>query len=106
MGRGELRATSDRSRSRRRRLRRRDLEPDFLVDLDAVRSAARNRRMFNAIHVERIFSKLVWAKDGDSSLQRRDARVIVASVSDLDRPYLRRWAAVLGIEDEIDEASR
>jgi hypothetical protein len=122
------------------------LEPDFLVDRDTVRSAARNRRMFNAIHAERIFkvdfivrkdsdyrrtefarrrpvtlegvttwlvsaedlilSKLAWAKEGDSSLQRKDARTIVASVNDLDWQYLRRWATVLGVEDELDEATR
>ena len=49
-------------------------------------------------------SKLHWAKEVDSELQRRDARLILESVSDIDSPYLDKWAASLGVNDLLDQA--
>jgi hypothetical protein len=50
-----------------------------------------------------ILSKLHWAKEADSELQRRDARAIIESVSDLDWRYLEKWAKPLGVDDLLDQ---
>jgi hypothetical protein len=48
-----------------------------------------------------ILSKLEWAKKGGSERQLEDAAGIVAVQGDaLDRGYIGRWAAVLGVVDE------
>jgi hypothetical protein len=44
-----------------------------------------------------ILSKLVWAKDADSELQRRDVDSLLDD--SLDRKYLDQWAARLGVAD-------
>ncbi len=48
-----------------------------------------------------ILSKLSWARDSGSELQRRD----VVSLLDgpLDVPYLRRWAPALGIAGDLEQ---
>ena len=45
-----------------------------------------------------ILSKLDWAQQTGSELQRRDVREIIARVADLDWEYLTRWAAHLGLD--------
>jgi hypothetical protein len=42
-----------------------------------------------------ILSKLVWALDSNSELQRRDIRQLLAGAIDLD--YIRKWAHNLGV---------
>lgn len=42
-----------------------------------------------------ILSKLLWAKDSGSELQRRDVRNLLASRADL--AYIREWAPRLGV---------
>ena len=49
-----------------------------------------------------ILSKLHWAKESESELQQRDVKQIIASAPDLDWPYLRKWAAVLGVGELLD----
>jgi hypothetical protein len=50
-----------------------------------------------------ILSKLEWSKKGNSERQLRDAEsVAVLQWKDLDVPYLRRWAAELGVVSELD----
>jgi hypothetical protein len=44
-----------------------------------------------------ILSKLMWAKRGGSELQRRDVRQLLRLISDLDWPYLDRWARALSV---------
>jgi hypothetical protein len=51
-----------------------------------------------------ILSKLAWARDTGSELQRRDVRELIASVRDLDWSYLERWAAHLEVSRELTEA--
>jgi hypothetical protein len=51
-----------------------------------------------------ILSKLVWASDSGSELQRRDVRQLLGSAVDMD--YLRKWAAVLGVESALEDALR
>lgn len=46
-----------------------------------------------------ILSKLAWALETGSDRQRRDVAGMVALVEDLDRAYVARWAARLGIMD-------
>jgi hypothetical protein len=42
-----------------------------------------------------ILSKLVWALDSNSELQRRDIRQLLAGAVDLE--YIRKWAPDLGV---------
>ena len=48
-----------------------------------------------------ILSKLVWARDSGSDLQRRDIRQLLAGPVELD--YLEHWAAVLGVSALLEE---
>ncbi len=48
-----------------------------------------------------ILSKLVWAKAGESELQRRDVRNLLSTDSDLE--YLRQWAVKLSVDDLLEE---
>jgi hypothetical protein len=50
-----------------------------------------------------VLSKLFWAKDTYSELQLRDVRNIIASINDLDWPYVEGWAAELGIEALVEQ---
>jgi hypothetical protein len=51
-----------------------------------------------------ILSKLAWARDSESELQRRDVRQLLAGSVDTD--YLRRWAPVLGVESLLEDMLR
>ncbi len=46
-----------------------------------------------------ILSKLHWAKDTGSELQREDVRVMLETVQNLDWIYLERWAEDLGVKN-------
>lgn len=48
-----------------------------------------------------ILSKLVWARDSSSEMQMRDIRNLIATGT--DSAYLRRWAAELGITEQLHE---
>jgi hypothetical protein len=63
------------------------LSPDFYIDADSVRSA--------------VLSKLVWAKDSGSELQRRDVRTLLDD--SMDRAYLERWASRLQVDQALAE---
>lgn len=47
-----------------------------------------------------ILSKLVWAKDAESELQRRDVRNLLSAEGDVS--YLRTWAPRLGVSDLLE----
>ena len=47
-----------------------------------------------------ILSKLVWARETDSELQRRDVRALLDGPLDLG--YLEKWAGVLGVHTLLD----
>ena len=51
-----------------------------------------------------ILSKLVWAKDSGSELQRRDVRTLLDD--SMDRAYLEHWAARLGVAETLAEIAR
>jgi len=48
-----------------------------------------------------ILSKLVWARDANSELQKRDVRTLLDDT--VDWPYLREWAPKLGVAELLDE---
>lgn len=48
-----------------------------------------------------ILSKLVWAKDSGSELQRRDVKTLLDD--SMDRAYLTQWATRLGVAEALAE---
>jgi hypothetical protein len=48
-----------------------------------------------------ILSKLAWSRDSGSELQRRDAGALLNE--SVDRAYLEKWAAELGVADLLQE---
>jgi len=48
-----------------------------------------------------ILSKLVWALDSNSELQRRDIQQLLAGAVDLH--YIRGWAPKLGVTSLLNE---
>jgi hypothetical protein len=48
-----------------------------------------------------IISKLVWASESNSELQRRDIAQLLSGTVDLD--YVRKWAAQLGVAALLNE---
>jgi len=66
------------------------------VELNGVRTWIVSRE-------DLILSKLVWAKDSGSELQRRDVKTLLHE--SMDRAYLERWAARLGVAESLREAA-
>lgn len=61
--------------------------------------------VFIATAEDTIVAKLEWAKQGESERQLRDvAGILDVSGSNLDRPYIDRWVAELGLLVEWDRA--
>jgi hypothetical protein len=52
-----------------------------------------------------VISKLDWARDTRSEVQLTDVRNLLASVTELDRPYLERWTARLGLTELYRQVS-
>ncbi|MBM3308214.1 MAG: hypothetical protein FJY74_07810 [Candidatus Eisenbacteria bacterium] len=50
-----------------------------------------------------ILSKLVWSREGDSDLQLRDAHAVADAVREVDRQYMRGWAARLSVADLLEK---
>jgi hypothetical protein len=44
-----------------------------------------------------VLSKLVWMKDSQSEVQRRDIKTLLLSVRDLDLAYIEEWSNALGV---------
>jgi hypothetical protein len=51
-----------------------------------------------------ILSKLVWAKESASEMQRRDVRSLLDE--SMDRTYLDRWAVRLGVAEVLAELAQ
>lgn len=51
-----------------------------------------------------ILSKLVWARDADSELQKRDVRSLLDEP--VDWPYLEQWARKLGVGALLEEIEK
>lgn len=85
------------------------LKVDFMIRLDRPFSIEEFRRRqgadllgtpgFVATAEDVILAKLEWAKATGSDRQLDDVAGIVAIASGLDRSYVDRWAAILGVED-------
>jgi hypothetical protein len=56
-------------------------------------------RVFVASPEDTLISKLEWSKQGGSELQLRDASGILQLHEKLDRGYIERWVAELGLEE-------
>ena len=90
------------------------IKADFIVrkDQDYRREEFARRKNINIEGVlisvvaaeDLILSKLVWAKQSWSVLQLSDVRQMTSTVSDLDWKYMKKWAAVLGVDDLLREA--
>ena len=52
-----------------------------------------------------ILSKLLWARDSNSEMQRRDIRQLL-TVGSIDRDYILKWAQRLGVTALLDELLR
>jgi hypothetical protein len=53
-----------------------------------------------------ILSKLDWANDSQSEMQIRDVKNLLQTVPDLDRRYIQKWVAKLGLQKIYQEANR
>src|SRR5712692_1827251 len=51
-----------------------------------------------------IISKLYWAKDSHSELQRRDVKSLIDT--GCDAPYVDKWTKILGLHDLLQECSQ
>ena len=51
-----------------------------------------------------MLSKLIWARDANSDLQKSDVRTLLDD--SLDWPYLREWAAKLGVTNLLEDVSK
>jgi hypothetical protein len=76
--------------------RRAEFERRRAVDLEGA-------RIWLVSKEDLILSKLVWAKQSASEMQRRDVQNLLAT--DLNREYLNRWAERLGVKSLLEELS-
>lgn len=90
------------------------LKVDFIVRKDALyrqtefdrrcRVSVEGMSLWTVTAEDLLLSKLHWATDSHSEMQRKDARNLVASIPTLDWEYLKKWAAELGVDDLLQEA--
>ena len=63
------------------------------------------RRFFVASAEDTALAKLEWFRLGGGTSERQWWDVVgILKVADADRPYLRRWAAALGVDDLLERA--
>ncbi len=90
------------------------IKVDFIVRKDSeYRKVEFNRRqeveageglrVFVTSPEDLILSKLEWAKDSGSEVQKRDIQSLLALVPHLDYDYLNRWAQALGLSRQLQE---
>jgi hypothetical protein len=89
------------------------IKADFIVRKDSeyrrVEFGRRRRvsmgewELWVAMPEDLLLSKLQWAKNGTSDLQKGDARQLASSVEHLDWEYLRSWGSRLGLDDLLEE---
>lgn len=86
---------------------------DFIVrrneEYRQVEFARRQSRRIGALEIlvvareDLVLSKLLWWKDGESAQQHADLVVLLESAANMDRAYLEKWAAKLGVGPELRE---
>jgi hypothetical protein len=52
-----------------------------------------------------ILNKLLWAKESNSEIQRKDVSNILVMTEDLDLDYLRKWSQQLDVATLLDRCS-
>lgn len=85
------------------------LKIDFIIRKDAdYRKAEFDRRRPIEIEGRKVWvvspedlilSKLVWAKDSASEMQRKDVRNLIAGVASLEREYIKQWVDRLDVKE-------
>jgi hypothetical protein len=71
------------------------------------RSTILGREVPMATAEDTILAKLEWAVAGESDRQLQDvARILAVSGASLDRAYLGRWVAQLGLDEAFERAQR
>jgi hypothetical protein len=90
------------------------LKADFIVRKNEVYREAEFARkrivtidgasIFIVAPEDLILSKLVWAKQSESTLQLKDVKQLLQELTDIDWNYLTTWAATLGIADILRKA--
>ena len=90
------------------------IKVDFIVRKDSdyrqvefgrrVRVAFAGVETWIASREDLMLSKLVWAQDTGSELQRRDVRALLGE--SLDRDYLDKWATHLGVLTLLEEIAQ
>ena len=77
--------------------------PPFYVDATGARRHRVDLSFAAGVAVvspeDAILSKLEWARTSDSERQIRDAANVVEMNPGLDREYIERWAAPLGVTE-------
>jgi hypothetical protein len=89
------------------------IKVDFIVRKDTeYRKVEFNRRRQMELSDSKIFvtspedlilSKLAWSKGTDSGVQKRDIRSLLALGRNMDYDYLKKWAAELGVAQQLQE---
>ena len=89
------------------------IKADFIVrKVDSYRQLEFQRRREidvegTALYVvapeDLILSKLLWAKETGSELQRRDVKDVILSGTSLDWQYLDSWSGQLGVDRQLRE---
>jgi hypothetical protein len=87
------------------------IKVDFIVrkstEYRKVEFLSRRAVSFNGVETDivsredLILSKLVWAAESNSEMQRRDIESLVHS--SLEKAYLRQWAASLGVAAAVEQ---
>lgn len=79
---------------------------DFYIDADERRKSVESAGISTWItsREDLILSKLIWARDSGSEMQLRDVRALIDE--SVDWPYLKDWAAKLGVAAKLDELSK
>jgi len=52
-----------------------------------------------------ILAKLLWAKDSHSEMQLKDVKNLLATVPDLEEPYINNWVSKLGLSELYKEVT-
>jgi hypothetical protein len=52
-----------------------------------------------------VLNKLLWAREGNSEIQRRDVSNILGMTEDLDFDYLKKWSHQLGVASLLESCA-
>jgi hypothetical protein len=79
-------------------------QPYRKTEFERRRTVSVGGKDFSVVTAEDLLlSKLHWAKTSRSDFQLGDVKNLILSESNLDWPYIRRWAETLGVVDLLNE---